>query len=259
MTLTSGENPVMTLSFLVAPDFAPERFAGWHMLNTALQKRSGIHLHLLTPASAAEQAALLAEGRADVVYANPFDATHMVRTLGYIPFAKPSQHYDEMVIACSAESAAQGVEDLKPGCRIALTDNKDIKLIGLRLLEPADIGEADAQWVLADSYQAAARMLIKQEVDAAFFLADAFASLSRMTRSQIRPLMESAIRDISHVVLVHQRAQDALPAIRAALLALRSDAAGQSVLDALGMPHGFEALSQEDAEFMIDLMDTLLD
>ena len=249
----------MTLNFLVAPDFSPEHFAGWHMLNTALQKRSGIQLHLLTPASASEQAELLAEGKADVVYANPFDATHMVRTLGYIPFARPMHRYDEMVIACSTESALQGVEGLQPGCRIALTDNRDIKLIGLRLLEPADLTEADVQWVVVDSYQAAARQAIKQEVNAAFFLSDAFASLSRITRSQIRPLVESAIHDISHVVLAHPRMADALPAIRTALLQLRADAAGQEVLDALGMSEGFEAISQEDAEFMIDLMDTLID
>ena len=48
----------MTLNFLVAPDFAPERFAGWHLLNTVLQKRSGLGLHLMTPATAAEQALL---------------------------------------------------------------------------------------------------------------------------------------------------------------------------------------------------------
>ena len=42
----------MTINLLIAPDFAPERFAGWHMLNTLLQKKSGIHIHLLTPASA---------------------------------------------------------------------------------------------------------------------------------------------------------------------------------------------------------------
>lgn len=249
----------MTHNFLVAPDFAPERFASWHMLNTALQKRSGVQLHLLTPASAAEHAAILAEGRAEVVYANPFDATHMVRTLGYIPFARPKQRYDEMVIACAAGSQAQSVEDLKPGCRIALTDNKDIRLIGLRLLEPADIGEADIEWVPADSYQAAARMAIRGEVDAAFFLADAFASLSRMTRSQIRPLVESAIHDISHVLLAHPGTGASLPAISSALLQLNADEAGRSVLEALGMPDGFEPFSQEDAEFMIDLMDTLLD
>ena len=35
----------MTINLLIAPDFAPERFAGWHMLNTLLQKKSGIHIH----------------------------------------------------------------------------------------------------------------------------------------------------------------------------------------------------------------------
>ena len=34
---------------------------------------------------------------------------------------------------------------------------------------------------------------------------------------------------------------------------------GDEVLDALGLPNGFEAMNQEEAEFMIDLMDTLLD
>jgi phosphonate transport system substrate-binding protein len=47
--------------------------------------------------------------------------------------------------------------------------------------------------------------------------------------------------------------------VRKALLELHTDAPGQAVLEALGMPGGFDALLQEDAEFMIDLMDTLLD
>ncbi|GBU15564.1 hypothetical protein AwPolaro_09420 [Polaromonas sp.] len=249
----------MILNFLMAPDVPPERFVGWHMLNTALQKRSGIRLHLLTPASAAEQAEIIAAGKADLIYASPFDATHMVRTLGYSAFARPKQCSDEMVIAGATDAPPLTLEDLNPGCRIALTDNQDIKLIGLRLLEPADIAEADIQWQVVESYQAAARMLIKKEVDAAFFLADAFASLSSLTRSQIRPLVESAIGDISHVLLAHPRVAESLPALSAALLALHTDEAGQSVLEALGMNAGFEPMTQEDVEFMIDLMDTLLD
>lgn len=248
----------MTLNFLIAPDFSPERFAGWHMLNTALQKRSGIQLHLLTPASAAEQAALLADDKVDVIYANPFDAAHMMRTLGYVPFARPTNRFDEMVIACATDADLQRIEDVKTGCRITLTDNQDIKLIGLRLLEPADLVAADVQWQIVESYQAAARQLIKKEADLAFFLADSFGALSRMTRSQIRPLVQSAIHTISHVMLAHPRVAQALPAVRQALLGLRDDA-GQPVLDALGMSEGFEAMAQEDAEFMIDLMDTLLD
>lgn len=115
------------------------------------------------------------------------------------------------------------------------------------------------QWVDVESFQAAARRAIKGEVEAAFFLADAFASLSRLTRSQLQVLVESRISDISHVVLAHPRMADELPRFSAALLAFGQDPRDKDVLDALGMPLGFEAMSQEDAEFMIDLMDTLLD
>lgn len=249
----------MTLNFLIAPDFAPERFAGWHMLNTTLQRRSGLGLHLLTPASAHEQSELLTAGKADLVYANPFDATDMIRKHGYLPFARPAQRYDEMVIATGAASGIARVEDLKPGCRIALTENRDVKLIGLRLLEPADLTDAAIGWVQVESYQAAARMVIKGEAEAAFFLADAYASLTRLTRGQLHVLVESAIRDISHVVLAHPRIADQVPRVAQALLDIGKQVGDADVLDALGLPAGFEAMAQEEAEFMIDLMDTLLD
>ncbi|BCO27866.1 hypothetical protein MIZ03_2757 [Rhodoferax lithotrophicus] len=249
----------MTITFLIAPDFSPERFAGWHMLNTALQRRSGVHLHLVTPATAHEQSEVMATGQADLVYANPFDAVDMIRTQGYVPFARPAQRFDEMVIATGSESGVATVEDLRPGCRIALTENRDVKLIGLRLLEPADLAESHIEWVHVDSYQAAARKAIKGEVEAAFFLADAYASLTKLTRSHLRVLVESAIHDISHVLLAHPRLAGDLAAIEKAFLGIGQIQGDVELLDALGFPHGFEVMSQEQAEFMIDLMDTLLD
>jgi len=249
----------MKLNFLIAPDFSPEHFAGWHLLNTVLQRRSGLHLHLVTPVSAQEQANMLASGQADIVYANPFDATDMIRNLGYVPFARPAQRYDEMVMATGAESVFNGLEDLKPGCRIAVTENRDVKLIGLRLLEPADLSEALIEWIRVDSYQAAARKVIKGDVDAAFFLADAYASLTRLTRSQMRVLVESAISDISHVLLAKSEAGIDIDAIRNAFVGVGREAGDQDLLASLGLPKGFEAMTQEQAEFMIDLMDTLLD
>lgn len=249
----------MKLKMLIAPDFAPERFAGWHMLNTVLQKKSGLQMQLVTPASAAEQAQLIGSGEVDVVYANPFDAAAMVRESGYQAIARPVGKPNEMVIATTADSAANVVEDLKPGCKIALTDNKDVKLIGLRLLEPADLTEADVQWQLVDSYQVAARLAIKGEVDASFFLAEAFHSLSRLTKSQLKVLIESKLADINHVLLVKPGLGDESDRIRDALVGLKGTPDGQPVLDELGITGGFEPMSEEDAEFMIDLMDTLLD
>lgn len=249
----------MTLNFLVAPDFPPEHFAGWHMLNTVMQRRSGLHLHLLTPADATEQAQLLAGSRVDVLYANPFDAATLIRENGYLPLARPVAHADEMVIACAADSPVTKLEELKPGSRVALTPNRDVKLIGLRLLEAADLGEADVQWQQTENHQATARACIRREVDAGFFLASAYASLSRLTRSQLRTLVESAISDISHVVLLHPDNKVHSEAIGNALLGIGREANDQAVLDALGIAKGFEPMSREQAEFMIDLMETLRD
>ena len=250
----------MTVNMLVAPDFAPENFPGWYMLGTLLQNRSGLRLHLLMPGDAGEQAAMLADGRVDMVYANPFDATALIRSDGYVPFARPAGHSDEMVIATAAGSLANRVEDLRPGCSIALTDNRDVRLIGLRLLEPADLGEQDVRWAMANSYQGAARMILNGQADAGFFLASAYHSLARITRERLKVLVESHLRDISHVLLAHPRVAGDVPALSAALLGIDPAQPGDlEVLRALGLPGGFEAMEQEDAEFMIDLMDTLLD
>lgn len=247
------------MNFLIAPDFSPEHFASWHLLNTVLQRRSGLHLHLLTPTSAHEQAELLAAGRADVVYANPFDASDLIRHRGYVPLVRPVQRFDEMVIASAAQSGLAALESLQPGCRIAVTENRDVRLIGLRLLEPADLDESMIEWVLVDSYQAVARKVIKGEVDAGFFLADAFASLTRLTRSQMQVLVESAIHDISHVLLALPQSGIDFNAIKKVFCEMGDMTGDQDLLQSLGLPHGFEAMTQEQAEFMIDLMETLLD
>lgn len=249
----------MKLNFLVAPDFAPDRLAGWHMLNTVLQSRSGLHLHLLTPSGALEQAQLLDAGQVDLIYANPFDAAHLIRSLGFAAFARPVGKSDEMVIATRAESELQRIEDIRPGQHIALTDNRDVKLMGLRLLEAADVSEADLQWSVVETYQAAARMAMKGDVDAAFFLSEAYHSLSRITRSQLKVLIESAIGDITHVVLSHPRMGEQVPALLKVLTGLGQQTNDHEVLQALGIAGGFEVMHEEDAEFMVDLMDTLLD
>lgn len=250
----------MTVNMLIAPDFAPEHFPGWYLLSTTLQHRSNIRLHLLMPADANEQSEMQARGDADLIYANPFDASTLIREYGYLPFARPCSHSNEMVIATSAGAYYSCVEDLKPGCTIALTENRDVKLIGLRLLEPADLQESDINWVLTNSYQSTARMVIAGQVDAGFFLANSYHSLSRLTHERLKILMESRLRDISHVLLAHPRISENIPSLEAALLGIRPEIpADLDVLQSLGLPKGFEAMTQEDAEFMIDLMDTLLD
>lgn len=245
-------------NFLIAPDFSPERFAGWHMFNTLMQKRSDIGVHLLTPASYAEQEQLIQEGNVQIIYANPFDAAALIREHGYRAIAKPIGKSDEMVIASSAKGDIQSLNDLKAGATVAMANNRDVKLIGLRLLEAVDLTEDDLKWEITETYQAAAKQVIQGNADVAFFLSEVFHSLSKLTKAQLTVLIESDLADISHVLLVKEGFSDA-DTLNQVILQLQSDADGKAVLEELGMPQGFEPMNEESAEFMIDLMETLLD
>ena len=96
------------------------------------------------------------------------------------------------------------------------------------------------------------------QVDAGFFLADAYHALSRLTRERMKVLVESQLRDISHVLLAHPRIGDDLAIMREAVLGIgaQGEPSDSEVLEALGLPGGFEPMVEEDVEFMIDLMDT---
>ncbi|WP_296243534.1 MULTISPECIES: PhnD/SsuA/transferrin family substrate-binding protein [unclassified Psychrobacter] len=246
-----------THNMLIAPDFSPERFAGWHMFNTLIQKRANLNMHLNIPTSHAEQEDIINQGDIQVIYANPFDAATLIREQGYRAVARPIGKSDEMVIAAAANSDLNRLEDIKAGATVAMADNRDVKLIGLRLLEAVDIEEADLNWSVTETYQAAARQVIKGEAQAAFFLAEIFHSFSRLTKAQLSVLIESDLADISHVLLIKEGFPDT-DILMNAILNLHNDDDGKEALAELGMPQGFEAMSEEDAEFMIDLMQTLL-
>jgi len=247
-----------THNMLIAPDFSPERFAGWHMFNTLIQKRANLNMHLNIPASQAEQQGIINQGDIQVIYANPFDAATLIREQGYRAVARPIGKSDEMVIAAAANSDINSLEDIKAGATVAMADNRDVKLIGLRLLEAVDIAEADLNWTVTETYQAAARQVIKGDAQVAFFMAEIFHSFSRLTKAQLSVLIESDLADISHVLLIKDGFPDT-DILMNAILNLHNDDDGKEALAELGMPQGFEAMDEEDAEFMIDLMQTLLD
>ena len=247
-----------THNMLIAPDFSPERFAGWHMFNTLIQKRANLNMHLNIPASQAEQQGIINQGDIQVIYANPFDAATLIREQGYRAVARPIGKSDEMVIAAATNSDINSLEDIKAGATVAMADNRDVKLIGLRLLEAVDIAEADLNWTVTETYQAAARQVIKGDAQVAFFMADIFHSFSRLTKAQLSVLIESDLADISHVLLIKDGFPDT-DILMDAILNLHNDDDGKEALAELGMPQGFEAMDEEDAEFMIDLMQTLLD
>jgi phosphonate transport system substrate-binding protein len=242
-----------TFNFAVSPDFPPDKFSGWYMLNTYLQRKTGLHIHLLTSSSFADEADWIASGKVHFIYSNPFMAEPLIRQQGFVPVAQPLGSPDEVVIATKADSPYFTIEALPDNCRIAATSAFDVKLVGLRLLEPANISEASAKWVGADNYPGVAKALIQGNADAGLFLAKAWHALSGLTKRQLSPLVESRLDDLHHVVLAHPSVSEHSDAILAALAQTPAD-----ILEALGLS-GFAKLDEEDAEFLIDVLETLKD
>lgn len=246
----------MTYNMTVSPDFPPDHIAGWYIFNTWLQRELSESIHLELYNDFQQQRIAIQDDQVDLIYANPFDAAILVREKGFTALAAPVGHADEAVIAVLAGSDFQEIEDLPIQCKVASTDDPDINLIGMILLEPADISRDTVQVNQVDTYVLVAKQLIKQKADVGFFLAAAFDNLSSFVGSQLRELMRSQIHDIRHVLLAGPRMQGQHEALKAALAGMHDNAKGQDVLANLNFEN-WEILQQEDTEFMIDLMDTL--
>ncbi len=240
----------------VSPDFTPSHISGWYIFNTWLQRclNARVHCELYDDFDSQRQA--IRDDRVDLIYANPFDAAMLVREKNFTALAKAVGVTDECVIAVAEASHISMLEDLKPGMRLAKTDDPDINLIGMIMLESVDLSDESIEPIGVDSYVLVAKALMRDNADVGFFLKDAFNEFSGAVRKQLRPLVTSEISDIQHMLLASPRLMAHIAPLRQALVDMPQNSQGQSVLEALNFD-GWMLLEQEDTEFMIDMIDTL--
>lgn len=248
----------MTYKLTVSPDYPPEDIAGWYIFNTWLQRKLNCRFHFEMFDCFEAQRAAIARDEIDLIYANPFDASMLVREKAFIAIAAPVSKQDEVVVAANAASSIAKVEDLLPGTRIAVTSDPDVNLIGMILLEPADLNRGNTETIPVSAYVIVAKQLLQGKADIGFFLKDAFDDLSKIVRRELHPLVTSQISVVRHVLLLSPRAAVIAEPLLQALLSMHLDARGASVLASMGL-NGWETQSMEDTEFMIDLMDTLVE
>ncbi|AHE97071.1 phosphate/phosphite/phosphonate ABC transporter substrate-binding protein [Thioalkalivibrio paradoxus] len=239
-----------------SPDFPTKRIPGWFFLNTWLQKALETRIHLEIYQDFEQQREAIQSGRVDIIYANPFDAAMLVREQNFVPLVRPSGRSDECIVAVAAQSPIQAVEDLKPGCRLVRTADPDVNLVGMILLEPADLHEGNVKVEQVESYPLVAKALLRGNADVGFFLEESYDELTGLVRNEMRPLVRSQIFDIWHVLLVGPRLSERHEEIRQVLLGMANDPSGADILKELGFS-SWENVEHEDTEFMIDLMDTL--
>jgi phosphonate transport system substrate-binding protein len=247
----------MTYKFTVSPDFTPDHLSGWFIFNTWLQKELGEAFHLELYDDFEPQRKAIEEGEVDLIFANPYDAAMLVREKGFSPLVKPASKSDEAIIAVNVDSPVNTVEELQAGVKLASTDDPDVHMMGMIMLEPADLDKTNIEMKSCGSYVLVAKELLRGESDVGFFLAEAFNDLSSMVRKQLKPLVSSQIQLVHHSLMIGPRLAGKKEAFRKALLAMNENEKGKGVLKSLGFS-SFEEMDEEEMEFMIDLVDTLL-
>jgi len=248
----------MSYTMSVSPDFPPAQIAEWYILNTWLQRQLDTQIHLELYGSFDAQRKAVAADQIDLIYANPFDAAMLVREKGFTAIAKPQNTADEVIIAVSINSQIEDVSELADGVRIAKTDDPDVNMIGMIMLEPADLSADNTHSEIVDTYALVAKQLMNGSADVGFFLAESYALFSDFLKKQLKVLVNSQISVICHVFMVSPRVANHADAIQALLLDMHKDPKTLEILQGLGFS-GWEDQSYEDTEFMIDLMDTLVD
>jgi phosphonate transport system substrate-binding protein len=246
----------MSYTLTVSPDFTPKHIAGWYIFNTWLQRQTDLPFHIELYDSFNTQRKAIADDKIDLIYANPYDAAMLVRYKDFKALVAPLAKADETIIACNSKSPINAVEDLHPDLKIVTTDDPDVHLMGMMMLEPADLDKNNTNIEEVDSYVLVAKKLLQQNADIGFFLKDAYYDLSHLIRDELKVLITSEIFIIRHILLAGPGLQQHHQQLQSLLTNMKDDPKDISILEAMGLP-GWEKQTQEDTEFMIDLMDAL--
>ncbi len=246
----------MPYTMTISPDFKPDLISGWYIFNTWLQKQIDEQIHIDMVSDFKELSNAIDKGTIDLIYANPCDIAKLVREKSFIPIAKPVGTHDEAVIIIKEDSTIADVESLPANVKIAMTDVPDVNTIGLIMLEPADITAADIKTITCSNYITVAKEVIRGEADIGFLLADAFDEFSSLVKKQVKPLITSKIHVLHHALLAAPDFADKQKKLQDALVSMQGDATGADILKNLEI-QSWESMDNDEAEFLIDLIDTL--
>jgi len=137
-----------------------------------------------------------------------------------------------------------------------MTDVPDVNTIGMIMLEPADITPADIETIACSNYITVAKKVISGEADVGFLLANAFDEFSKLVKNQVQPLITSKIHVLHHAFLTGPNFSEKQSILQEMLLSMHKHTASSNILKNLEI-NKWELMDHDEAEFLIDLIDTL--
>lgn len=243
----------MGYRFTVDPNYSGKNLPGWYLMNTYLQRHLGesIHFQPFEDFDTCRQAVLA--GDFDLVYANPFDWVQYVQRGDFQPLVKPLEHFDEVLLCTPAAGPIGDYGQLPERIHVVSAYEKTlVHMVGLFLLDKAEIDRARLEFSFVGSYQGVLKALIQGKADLGFVFNEVHDGASEMVRSRLRAIDRSNDAFAFHAFCGGPRIARHADALRDILVAMGQDGRGRDLLADLGFP-GFEAVTPEEVECLTTL------
>jgi phosphonate transport system substrate-binding protein len=253
----------VTYQFAISPDVHARDLSAWFVLNTRLQRATGQAIHATAYDDFAALHTAYDAGRVDLVYANAADTVLLVRRHGFLPVARPVTVADEAAVVVAHGGPLARLDDLighddgGQTLSVAATDAPDVERICRILLEPADLGPHNITISRKRNYVLVAKAVLTGQAQAGFLLREAYDSLSAMIHKDLHILISSRIYVVSHCLLASPAAAGLVEPVRTTLEAMGGTPQEKELLAGLGAPSGWQPTTDQETEFMIDLMAAL--
>jgi phosphonate transport system substrate-binding protein len=239
----------------VCPHDTAKNSVGWFFLNTYLQRKLGCGIHFEPKDNFIQERDDVLKGGYHIVYANPYSAATYIKSLGFLPVARPVGVFDETILVRAAGKELAATRPL----RIAsATDKLIIHGLGLQMLEKQSIPIADCVFDFVGTHVKAAHAVIQGKADLAFVYNETWQGLATGSREALMVVDETNSATAYHCFCVSGDWADRADEVRSVLCSMRLEPKGQQILDDLQFSKGFEAITSSDIQKTLELMDNAL-
>ena len=236
----------VTLNFTVDPNYSGKNLPGWFLMNTYLQRHLGQIMHFQPYDGFDACRAAVLDNHYDLVYANPFDWVQYVQKMDFIPIAKPRNHFDEVYLCTAAVGPVREIADLSPRIRIASAHPATlVHMVGLFLLDKAEIDRARLDFVFTGSYQGVLKAILQGQADVGFLFDEVYAGASGLIRDNLRIIDRSDDAFAFHAFCIGPRLSAQRDLLTRILCQMDQEARGQVLLQDVGFS-GFAPVSAEE-------------
>lgn len=181
----------------ICPHDTANNLLSWYVFNSYLQRKMGVGLHFEPQENFLVERKQVLEERFHVVYANPYSALCFAEERAFQAIAKPLDVTDEVIVVARAEA------EVPPAPRVAsATDKLIIHNLGLQVLRRIGVNPAAASFLFTGNHLTAARAVIEGNADVGFVFNETWASMTHVSRAELRVIGESSGGQAFHCFMV---------------------------------------------------------